>query len=93
MAKNLENPGNRRGPTAESDKVLTRLEELRLLNSEMLVFENWLKAHLGRLYQDVLGEPLPNELHEIAERLRATRRLQRGDCKPATIASQSLRPL
>ncbi len=61
-----------------------------LLGSEAMIFENWLKAHLCKIYQDVLGEPLPQEMRDIVEQFSGQGQQKFGKRNPSTIASRSI---
>ncbi len=87
MVENLEHAGGLNGPAPKHRKIPLGLEPTTLSRDENLVFDSWLKTHLSGLYQDVLGEPLPDELNELVERFKATRYLRSGNGKVTTIAS------
>lgn len=61
-----------------------------LSGSDMMIFENWLKAHLCKVYQEVLGEPLPQDLCEIVEKMGAGGQPTQDGQKPSTIAPRSM---
>ena len=81
------------GSTTEDNAKPTETEGAGPLSSDTLIFEKWLKAHLGALHQEVLGEPLPAELSEIVERLEARRRRIGDDRRRTTVASGPMTPL
>ena len=93
MAGKLKHTGGSLGPKTEDGQISPHVEETGLLSSEIFVFEQWLKAHLRTLYQDVLGEPLPSDLSDIVERFKSDQHCEGADCAATTIASASMTQL
>jgi hypothetical protein len=92
MAENIEHASDLYGPKSKRDEIMVRLEPSALSRDELLIFEQWLSDHLSKLYQDVLKEPLPNDLNEILEGFKSTRRGQNGNGQSAPAASKSMIP-
>ena len=84
MAGNLKHAGGSLGPKTGDDQISPHVEETALLTSEIFVFEQWLKAHLRTLYQDVLGEPLPSDLSDIVERFTSDQHREGAECAATT---------
>ena len=88
MAENIKHAGE---PVDTTPRMAAESGEPFLSRDESLVFEQWLRVHMSKLFQEVLREPLPNELNEIVERFEALRCPQNNNCKPDTIESATSR--